>query len=144
MTIERILVGADGSPGSQRAVLWAAELAAALGARVVVAHVFEPLARLAELSPQSDLGALRERTARELGPLLCRALAERGVPYETRLVEGQPARALADLAEELDADLIVVAARRRTPVASLVLGSTSSRLSGLTRRTVVLVHPEEP
>lgn len=141
MTIERILVGVDDSEGSRKALSWAADLAAALGARIVVAHVFEPLAHLAEVTPESDLRGLRERVSRELESELCAPLVARGIPHEARLVEGHPASALADLAEEVRADLIVVASRRQPQLRGLLLGSTSSKLAGLTRLPVVLIHP---
>lgn len=141
MTIERILVGVDDSEGSRNALAWAANLAAALGARVIVAHVFEPLAHLAEVTPQSDLRGLRERVSRKLEGELCAPLVARGIPHEARLVEGSPPNALADLAEAVGADLIVVASRRQPQLRGLLLGSTAARLAGLTRLPVVLIHP---
>jgi nucleotide-binding universal stress UspA family protein len=142
MKIERILVGVDDSEGSRNALRWAADLAEKLGAKIVVAHVFEPLAHLGELAPGSDLGGLRAQAARTLETVLCAPLVQRGIPHQVELVEGNPASALADLAESTDADLIVVASRRRGGFKGLVLGSTSSRLAELSRRPITLVHPQ--
>jgi nucleotide-binding universal stress UspA family protein len=52
------------------------------------------------------------------------------VPYEVRqLVRGlDPAEDLVGLASEVDADLIVIGLRRRTPVGKLILGSNAQRV----------------
>lgn len=54
-------------------------------------------------------------------------LHEIGVEHEVRqLVRGSdPAEDLVAVAEEVDADLIVIGLRRRTPVGKLILGSNS-------------------
>ena len=51
MTIERILVGVDGSGDSRRALGWAAELAGRLDAEVVAVHA---LGLLEHLEPGAD------------------------------------------------------------------------------------------
>jgi nucleotide-binding universal stress UspA family protein len=140
VSVRKILVGGDASEGTRAALRWAAELAADLRARVVVVHAFEPLAHLEELGPGADLVAARERAEAELRGSVCEDLRARGVEHEARLREGLPARVLIDVADEVDADLIVVGARRRGPWKKLLLGSTSSALPQLTSRPVVVVH----
>jgi len=57
-------------------------------------------------------------------------LHEIGVEHEVRqLVRGSdPAEDLIAVAEEVDADLIVIGLRRRTPVGKLILGSNSQQV----------------
>ena len=57
-------------------------------------------------------------------------LTEAGVTGEVRaLVRGkEPAEDLIDVAEETDADLIIIGLRRRTPVGKLILGSNAQRV----------------
>ncbi|PRY56088.1 universal stress protein family protein [Knoellia remsis] len=57
-------------------------------------------------------------------------LTGQGVDVETRqLVRGnEPAEDLIAAAEELDAELIVIGLRRRTPVGKLILGSNAQRI----------------
>ena len=57
-------------------------------------------------------------------------LAAAGVEHEIRqLVRGlEPAEDLVSLAEELQAELIVIGLRRRTPVGKLILGSNAQRV----------------
>jgi nucleotide-binding universal stress UspA family protein len=53
-----------------------------------------------------------------------------GVSHEVRqLVRGlEPAEDLIAVAEEVDADFIVIGLRRRTPVGKLILGSNAQRI----------------
>jgi len=143
MQIRTIVVGVDDSPGSRRALEWAAELAVSLASRVVAVHVFEPLAHVAELAPGVDLRALRERVAQQIAQDLCRPLSERGIEHTARTLEGEPAAVLLDVAEKEGADLIVVGARRMGLLKSLALGSTSRKLTHSTSRPVVIVPLSE-
>jgi nucleotide-binding universal stress UspA family protein len=57
-------------------------------------------------------------------------LADAGVEHEVRqLVRGhEPAEEVVELAEELDAELIVIGMRHRTAVGKFLLGSTAQRI----------------
>jgi nucleotide-binding universal stress UspA family protein len=57
-------------------------------------------------------------------------LTESGLEYDVRrLVRGfEPAEDLIGIAEDCDADLIVIGLRRRTPVGKLILGSNAQRI----------------
>ncbi|MFV0463179.1 MAG: universal stress protein [Nostocoides sp.] len=57
-------------------------------------------------------------------------LDEAGIPHEIRqLVRGQePAEDLIAVADEVDADFIVIGLRRRSPVGKLILGSNAQRI----------------
>lgn len=57
-------------------------------------------------------------------------LDEAGIPHEVRqmLQRGEPSEDLIAVAEEEDADVIVIGLRRRTPVGKLILGSNAQRV----------------
>ncbi len=59
-----------------------------------------------------------------------RELAGTGIEHEVRhFVRGlEPAEDLISIAEEVDADLIVIGLRRRSPVGKLILGSNAQRI----------------
>ena len=59
-----------------------------------------------------------------------RELTEAGVDHEVRqLVRGlEPVEDLIAVAEETEADFIVIGLRRRTPVGKLILGSNAQRI----------------
>jgi nucleotide-binding universal stress UspA family protein len=73
-----------------------------------------------------------ETSARSAGNLsaLEAKLEESGVSYAVRqLVRGfEPAEDLIGVAEDTDAELIVIGLRRRTPVGKLILGSNAQRI----------------
>jgi nucleotide-binding universal stress UspA family protein len=138
MTVTHIVVATDGSPNGQLAVQWSGELAAQTQARVTVVHVFEPLAHLAGTGPV-DLARLRDQVADELAGAWTKPLSEAGVAFDTAVVEGKPADAIADVAAQRGADLIVVGARGLTPMRRVVLGSTSQRLPHLSSIPVAVI-----
>lgn len=61
-------------------------------------------------------------------------------PTETRLLEGEPAEAVAAEADRIGADVIVIGARGRSPLAGLLLGSTARSLLRATRRPTWVAH----
>lgn len=70
-----------------------------------------------------------QRFEDELGQVQHRLDAE-GIEHEVRaLVRGnEPSEDLIEVAQECDADFIVIGLRRRTPVGKLVLGSNAQRI----------------
>jgi nucleotide-binding universal stress UspA family protein len=148
----RIVVGADGSASSRRALLWAARLAKAIDAEVVAAHAIQPPAFVAggeELGPtlvSEDVHLAWKRwltgTEHTLEEEWCAPLREAGVGYTSVTVEGGPS-ALLGLANRLDADAIVVGRRGRGGLAELLLGSFSHHIVHHSSRPVVVVPQEE-
>lgn len=65
----------------------------------------------------------------ELGSVQ-KQLDELGIEHQVRqLVRGnEPAEDLIAVAEEIDADIIVIGLRRRSPVGKLILGSNAQRI----------------
>jgi nucleotide-binding universal stress UspA family protein len=142
-----IVCGIDGSPDSQAALAYATELADQLGARLVLAHVVVPaptpyatIGPIAGAAPPS-FSTTVERQAqgdRLLGELVETTGIDRA---ERRVVAGHPAEGLADLADDEQAQLIVVGSRGRGPLRSALLGSVSTSLIGLARCPVLVVPP---
>jgi nucleotide-binding universal stress UspA family protein len=147
---KHVVVGVE--PGQAVLVLQqAAVFARSFGARLVCAFADEsryvieerPDGSVVSLPIDPDLAegppprfdpALRERIAS--------ALAGEDVPWETRYLVGTPADALADLADRLDAAMIVVGSREsgmRGTVREFFNGSIAARLSHRQSRPVVVV-----
>jgi nucleotide-binding universal stress UspA family protein len=121
-----IVVGTDGSETADEAVRQAAELARLCGARVHLVCVYEPRAR-------GDDGADWVAGTREaVDATLDRAasvLAAAGLEVDVYAQRGDPADAILDVAEERNADLIVVGNRGRTGAKRFLLGSVPNRIS---------------
>jgi nucleotide-binding universal stress UspA family protein len=139
---ESIVVGTDGSPGATLAVRRAAEIAKGREARVHLVTAFPNVGSIREPFASSaktevvDLGAVADsvllRAAREL--------EEQGIEVETHAAQGDPAQVIMDVAQKVNADLIVVGARGLTGIERFLLGSVSSKLSHYSPTSVMVVR----
>jgi nucleotide-binding universal stress UspA family protein len=145
-----IICGVDGSADSQAALDVAAKLARGLATRLVLVHVVQ-LERVAYASA-GYMGAWFTRPSPtdaasdedvEAGERLLKRLAlEAGLAdAEKRIVVGLPSEGLADVADEEDAELIVVGSRGRGAFKGAFLGSVSTSLVGVARCPVLIVPP---
>jgi nucleotide-binding universal stress UspA family protein len=144
-----IVCGVDGSADSQAALRVAARLADRLDLRLVVAHVAEPdyipYAAAAPFGGAAGHDAViqeaesQEETAAGLLEEVVAAAAL--VEAERRVGVGVPAERLADIADEEDAELIVVGSRGRGAFKAAFLGSVSISLVGVARCPVLIVPP---
>lgn len=132
------MVGYDGSDASRAALLFAARQAGSEG-RVIVVHAYElPIELLGAPGDESLLAQRRERGAVLLAEIPIGSADLAGPRYETQLVAGPPAPAIAELARDRHADEIVVGARGRGRVRAL-LGSVSHELIHIADRPVVVI-----
>lgn len=130
-----IVVGTDGSETAAEAVRQAAELARAVGARLSIVSAYEPVPgqRLAEIrreTPEDMQWAISARS--EVDQTLqeaARPARDAGVPVEVCARQGDPADAILDVAEEHDADLIVVGNKGMTGAKRFLLGSVPNKVS---------------
>jgi universal stress protein E len=144
-----IICGLDGSTDSQRALEVAARLAKRLGSRLVLAHVAEvayvPYAAAYPLGGAGGPTAVANEidAEEEVGERLLEQAADAaGLGDAERRVEvGVAAERLADLADEEDAELIVVGSRGRGAFRAAFLGSVSNSLVGVARCPVLIVPP---
>jgi nucleotide-binding universal stress UspA family protein len=144
-----IVCGVDGSRDSRAALDVAAGLAERLGARLVLAHAveyarspYDVAAPLGGLAPQVDVSA-RHDTQEEDGKRLLEQVAyQSGLEQaERRVVIGNPAERLAELADDEGAELVVVGSRGRGAFKAAFLGSVSNSLVGVARCPVLIVPP---
>ena len=141
--MKKFLVGVDGSEQAMQAVRKAAELASATGARLVLAYAMTPPLYLAELytGPISDLESAEQQNGELLLKDAAQVAREAGQEAEVKLLRGNPAVALAELAQDDKAiDLLVVGSRGRGAMASLLLGSVADRLVHLSKKPVLVVR----
>ena len=136
-----ILIATDGSESACSAVDAGIELAESESARVVFANVFS----IVDLMPEwEERDVAPERLPRpEEEPTLASALElarAHGIEATAELLVGYPPKQIAGLAEEIDADIIVVGSRDIGRLERAVLGSTSRELLTLTRRPVLIVR----
>jgi nucleotide-binding universal stress UspA family protein len=142
--IPRIVVGVDDSRYAQCAADWAAQLAADLGARVIVAHALD-------LRASAVFGAdptrYTERSAHAGEQLLARTVARitalhPGLRVTPELSDLDPARALAGLAA--GADLLVTGTRGHGGFTGGMLGSVSGKLAAQAPCPMVVIGTRPP
>ncbi|HEU5361908.1 MAG TPA: universal stress protein [Gaiellaceae bacterium] len=140
-----ILCGVDGSVDGRLALRAAARLSAQLDARLVVAHVVHVPPATTRIGPIGGPTSFAAPVGAELEvgrKVLEHVVHEEGLgDAEQRVVYGFPADRLADLADEEDAELIVVGSRGRGAFKAAFLGSVSAELIGVARRPVLVVPP---
>jgi nucleotide-binding universal stress UspA family protein len=147
-----VLLCFDGSSDAENAISTAAEL---LGPRhAVVVTVNEPVRHWEPSDPATILDApigrllskaleldeIADEVAQEQvsrGVLLAR---EAGFEAQGRVARGRAWKAICDLADELDAAVIVVGASGLSRVQSALLGSVSAAVSVHAERPVLIMH----
>ena len=138
--LRRVVVALDGSDGSARAADWAATLAEQADAELVAVHC--PVMPQAELPPEVAV-QLRDE-ARELIETWTAPLRARPVNLTTMVIDDDPRRALPEVAERHDADLLVVGARGAGKLRQLLLGSVADAVARTSPVPVVVVPGDRP
>ena len=134
-----IVLGYDATPGADRALELAAELVRAFGASLVVTSVAPILAPAARgfggVDPVDPPAKHRAqlKQARE-------KLAAKGIEAELVDGVGDPADAIVDLADERDADLIVVGTREPSFLERVLDPSVSAGVARKSHCDVLIVH----
>ena len=134
-----IVVGLDGSSGSQAAARWAANMARDTGAEIVAIHTV-PRSELWTLAAfQVDPKAVVDELRELLEGRWTASLRKAGVTYTTRVVRGDPAVELLRVATRRKATMLVLGATSRSAVHDLVVGGTVHKIINRSSVPVVLV-----
>ncbi len=148
---QTVVVGTDGSDSSLRAVDRAAVIAADHGAKLIVATAHLPVpvekGRYA-IPPGSDHGQDYRLVGETPYYAILRDARERAhkagaTNVEEKPIVGAPIDALVRLAEEVQADLLVVGNVGLSTVAGRLLGSVPSEVSRKAKTDVLIVHTSE-
>jgi nucleotide-binding universal stress UspA family protein len=126
--LRRLLVGVDGSRPSLAALGLAAEVAERLGGSLEVLHVFT------RAGGRQALDGTMTLVGAEL-----RAIRDRGVGAHTVVRSGDPAATVVEVADDVDADLVVVGTRGRGGQGELLLGSVARTVAYRARRPTLVV-----
>lgn len=137
MRLDRIVVGVDGSPNSDRAADVAATLADLSGARVLAVHSAGLLeGRAADGSTAVDRRAeLRRLLEHEWTDVL----RHPDITLRCELRESAPVAGLLAAIADFDADLVIVGCRGTSIVPTQLLGSTSAQLAVVTPCPILIV-----
>ena len=141
----RIVVGTDGSDTAADAVRQAIELAKLAGAQLSVVSAFAPVPGRVqdeklnappdvqyEIGPREDVNLILDSAAAEA--------RKEGIEVQTHPVEGDPADAILNVAEQVNADLIVVGNKGMTGARRYLLGSVPNNISHHAPCAVMIVR----
>lgn len=143
---KRIVVGTDGSETAAGAVQQAIELAKLAGAELSVVSAYEPVSGRRvqgeqrdappdvhyEIGPREDVNLVLDAAAAEA--------RKEGIEVQTHPVEADPADAILNVAEQVDADLIVVGNKGMTGARRYFLGSVPNNVSHHAPCSVIIVR----
>ena len=142
-SLKKILVPVDFSFGSERAVEKAAELARAMDASVELMHVYQlPVFALPDSSitvSPTYIADLTDRAQRALEKHRD-ALQADGIEASTKLMEGMPAQAIVEHANDIAAEMIVMGTHGHSGFKRFLLGSTAERVVRMATVPVLSVH----
>ncbi|MFB0632893.1 universal stress protein [Streptomyces sp. AB3(2024)] len=132
-----VVLGYDESPGAERALHVALEVATAFGEPLVLVY-----GAAAPGATGEEYRAHREAVLQAGRSALARAVEaadEAGVPSTVEVVDDKPAQALLDAAERHDARVIIVGTWGDSPIRGALLGSTPHKLLHLSPVPVLCV-----
>jgi nucleotide-binding universal stress UspA family protein len=129
-----IVVGYDGTDGARAALRAAVDLGGSLGDSVVAVFGFT-VGRLG--GEVADYAAALHEHAQEV---LAEARSVGGDGVEVLEVEQDPVDALIAVADQRDARMIVVGSQGESPLKSVLVGSTPTKLLHLCERPVLVVR----
>lgn len=141
-----IVAGTDGSDTAARAVEHAVRLAAATGARLELVSAYTPapesrLRHEAQDAPEDVRWMINPHEDADAALADAAEIAEAaGVPVGRHAREGDAASAILDVAEETNADLIVVGNKGMTGARRFLLGSVPNQVSHHAPCSVLVVR----
>jgi nucleotide-binding universal stress UspA family protein len=150
MSYGKILVPTDFSAHSRLAIEHAHVLAERFGSRIELIHVWElppivpeVMVTLGGGRPTAVRDYLREQAQRDMEALLT-DLRRTGMIVHGRTEQGDPARAVVELAERDRFDLIVMSTHGRRGFERLMLGSVAEKVIRRAPCPVFVVRPPAP
>ena len=138
--MKQILIATDGSPSARDAVGVGLELAKEQGADVTFVHVTDPDEFKGGRGGTHAITHTEEVDDSEtVLKAAGQAAEEAGVSYALERIAGNTVESIVALADEKDADMIVIGSRGRHTITTALLGSISLGVLRHARRPVLIV-----
>ena len=141
-----IVVGTDGSDTATQAVRQAVDMARAVGAALEFVSAYAPvpeqrLQALRRDAPEDVQWAINPRQEVEASLTSAADMAhEAGVSVNMHARQGDPSDAILDVAEETNADLVIVGNKGMTGAKRFLLGSVPNKVSHHAPCSVLIVR----
>ncbi len=147
LAIQRIVAAIDFSDVSDAALDYAVEFASKLGAKVTVMHAYEiPVMGFPDgvVVATPDMARRVSEAAKNGLDVAIEARKGRGVELTPVLREGVTWEEVNKVADQVDADLIVIGTHGRRGLARALLGSVAENVIRTSTRPVLTVHGHPP
>jgi len=140
--LARILCATDGSEHADRALRYATQLASQPGAELHIVHVIEKLTvgRLAGQNVFLNEAEIKSKITQQTAEIT----DGQGVNTTLHATKGNAnrlAQRIAEIADNVDADVIVIGTHGHAPIAGLLLGSVTAQLLHVAHRPVLALPP---
>ncbi len=140
--LSRVLVPLDLSPLSEQAVSLVTETLGPADFQVHLLHVVEPLAHR-NVAPHEVISVVEPKAQRHLREV-AQPLLEHGFRVTTEVRSGKPSEVIAQVARELQADLIAMTTHGRSGWHRVLLGSVAEQLIRTSPVPLLLIRPVAP
>lgn len=137
---KKILLAVDGSAHSDLAADYAAGLAAAFQAALLVVHAYPQTSDLLGYDDFERLVARRKSTGQTVLDHVRERLGKHGVTLQEDLLEGPEAEAILAAAAAQKVDLVVMGTRGRGTIEGMLFGSVSRKVSQHAHCPVLLIR----
>lgn len=137
---KNILLAFDGSDCSNKALIYASNLAEQYGAVLWLIHVFPHTSDLLGYEDFEKLFAKRKSAGQAVVDAALQKLDKSTLKVRTELLEGPEADCIIRAAENRQADLIVMGTRGLGAVKGLLIGSVSRKVLHFASCPVMVVH----
>lgn len=143
-SIQTVVCAIDFSESSEIALDHATSLATQHDARLVLAHVVEPipLGSYPSVSATETELAVHDMVVERVREVVERLRGE-GVVVDSRVATGSPGSLLIEIAGDEGADVLVVGTRGLTGFEHILLGSTAEYVVRCSPCPVLTIHPED-
>ncbi len=146
MKLTRILVATDFSDTSEAALEYAIDLAKSFGAKITLAHLYElPVYTFPSgaMVASVDFATQLMSGAQQATEASCAKHAKDGVEMTPVVREGTAWEEIHKIANEVDADLIVIGTHGRRGISHALLGSVAEKIIRTATRPVLTIHPKK-
>jgi universal stress protein A len=142
--IHTILCPVDFSDASRKAVQYAREFAAGMGATVHLMNVVEPRPMAVDITLnyvplEEDL----EKAAAEDLKVILQELTQAGLRAECSIEFGNPSDVILEKADELDVNLVIMGSHGKKGLSRLIMGSVAETVVRKANCPVLIVKSEE-
>jgi nucleotide-binding universal stress UspA family protein len=128
MPMRKILLGADGSEHSKHAARYAVDLAKAFGSKILIVSAYRGHTIVTDDPAHQYTMKEMRRRAKHRQAWYQELLDKNEIPWESHILDGPAAEAIADVAKRRDTDIIIIGSRGRSNLVGMILGSTANAL----------------